>query len=159
MELCPFPKHVIQASYQPFESGYLIWRGDTQEIYVLPANETYFSNWQLLPAVNQTEPIPSAAPPGSYAPGKQFAGLWSSFKIGVAEAKSEGYSPIEMPLNEFLGWATAPEQVYDMTMQFSWGNKGTVASPILLLSFPDQRVATLIAAGGPNSTSGPAWFP
>ena len=144
--LCPFPAQVVRASYQPFEHGYLIWRGDTQEIFVLLANEAYASGWSLHPTID-LRPTLTLAPPELYEPSERFAGLWAS---------DWGKTPTA--LSEILGWATEPEQAYDMTMQFTWGNGGSVPSAVLLLSFPDQHVVSLIALDGANSTSGPAWY-
>ncbi len=77
---CPFPAQSVQGAYQPFEQGLLIWRGDTQQIYILSANQTYYIPWSLQSAINSTNSLPPP-PTGLYAPADRFAGLWSSFRL------------------------------------------------------------------------------
>lgn len=160
---CPFPAQSIQASYQPFEYGHLIWRGDTQEIFILSTNQAYHIPWSLQPAIPQTNPI-TPAPPGLYAPAERFAGLWSSFSKDasvVSKAATAGIGTPEshtLALCEILGWATAPEQTYTMNMQIDLDDtQSGVLFDNMVLSLPDQRLMHLILYDGANGTTGPMW--
>lgn len=85
----------VEAAIQPFERGWLFWRGDRREILALyrtepPTWAIYVDTWtRAQPAAGPEEP-----PPGLHAPRRGFGKLWR-----------------ENPLvRERLGWALAPER-------------------------------------------------
>jgi hypothetical protein len=91
----------IGASYQLFENGAMIWRSDTNEVYVHYNDGTaaYFveNDYAALPEV-QTDDMP---PLDREAPGSGFGKVWANAP-GVREK---------------LGWALAGEAGYTTTLQ------------------------------------------
>jgi hypothetical protein len=100
--VCPVgPASEIPAAFQAFEGGYMLWRGDTREIWVL-ANagwvQRYTDTWVEGETIDIEDP-----PSGRYAPERGFGKVW-----------------VENPVvRRTLGWALALEQGYTMTMQLS----------------------------------------
>ncbi len=92
---CPISAGVTVSpmAAQPFERGWMYWRGDTRQIYALAANGQY---WQLADSWNEGMPAddPAFSPPaGLVQPVRGFGLAWRSTS----------------PLRDALGWATAPE--------------------------------------------------
>jgi hypothetical protein len=104
-EACPLTEPMdVPAAFQPFEGGYMIWRGDTREIYVLnttaqPRLGRYRDTW----TEGDVGDIGASPPSGFYQPVRGFGKVWS-----------------ENPaVRQSLGWATAPEQSYTARIQES----------------------------------------
>ena len=109
----------VQAAYQPFERGFMIWRGDTRQIYVF-SNATGQS--YVVPDTwteNETIDIAAQPPAGLYAPERGFAKVWLN----------------QVDVMNGLGWATGPEMPYSMRVQASADGERTY------LAVPDGRVA------------------
>ena len=92
---CPVSAGVTVSpmAVQPFERGWMYWRGDTRQIYALAANGQY---WQMADTWNEGMPADDPAyspPPGLVQPVRGFGLAWRS-------------TP---PLRDALGWGTAPE--------------------------------------------------
>jgi hypothetical protein len=113
----------ISAAYQPFERGLMLWRGDTEEIYVLYDSgqrvEVHVDRWD-------EEPVEFDAPPPSsdvQQPVRGFGYLW----VNNADIRTG------------LGWATAPEEAYRMTFQPSFDGS-------VYLTLPDDRIVRIQGA-------------
>ncbi len=139
---CPSAPETASAAFQAFEGGYMIWRGDTGQVYALrqPSGAELPFDWF---AFFPTEEVVSRdIPPDRFAPGEHFQRAWAS-------------------LPEYwrsLGWAIAPEQTYSLTLQFSFSPNGRGTSDDLYLSWPDGRIAHLLVyLSAPNHAGGPAW--
>jgi len=98
----PLPKETPGA-IQTFDNGVMIWRGDTQQIYVIYKDRT----WQVFSDTfkeGQAESDPSInVPGGKLQPIRGFGKIWRDNpgmrdKLGWATAKESGYS---MPLQIF----------------------------------------------------------
>ncbi len=94
----------VQAAFQAFEGGYMIWRSDYKRIYVLatrsyPRLDAYLDTWIDGDVID----IDDAPPSGRYQPERGFGKVW-------AEHRS---------VRDALGWATTPEQGYIMNIQTS----------------------------------------
>ncbi len=98
----PLPKETPGA-IQTFDNGVMIWRGDTQQIYVIYKDRT----WQVFSDTfkeGQAESDPSInVPGGKLQPIRGFGKIWRESpsvrdKLGWATAKESGYS---MPLQIF----------------------------------------------------------
>lgn len=153
---CPFPVQDVKASYQPFERGFLIWREDTQEVFLFSTHPDDYLPWSLQSTIQPTRPIPSP-PPGLHAPAERFAGLWSSLDLQVTSVSSAS-QPRTLPLGEILGWAKAPEQTYTMRMQYDLDNtRGAAVFDYLYLTLPDGQVMSLVPYDGVDGTTGPSW--
>ncbi len=108
-----------QAAIQAFEHGFMIWRGDTKQIYALHDGGSlayYNDTWDE----SQPADDPTRVPPeGLYQPVRGFGLLWRT-QAAVAE----------------LGWALAPEQGYEMLFQrfeggtLLLGPQGEVFAPL-----------------------------
>ncbi len=99
---CPSgPERKIGASYQAFENGMMLWRSDTNEIYVFYSDGTaaYFLEGDY---ANLSEPDLEEAPPlDRHAPIRGFGKVWANAP-GVREK---------------LGWAFDEEQGYNASFQ------------------------------------------
>jgi len=112
----------VSGAYQPFERGFMIWRGDTRQIFVF-FNDTGRSlvvpdTWVEGEPLN----ILSQPPAGLYAPERGFGKVW----LNTVEIMNG------------LGWATGPELSYAMRVQES----GRVDDPRTFLALPDGRVVS-----------------
>jgi hypothetical protein len=123
---CLLTQDRIWAAYEPFERGYMIWRSDTREIYVLfngEGYETYEDTWREGNPVN----IPGTPLPGLYVPVRGFGNLYTS----------------QAHLRERLGWATASEVGYTMTVETIPGGSGRYRGTSSYFTLPDDRVINL----------------
>jgi hypothetical protein len=123
---CPLTQDTIWAAYQPFERGFMIWRSDTREIYVLYASgsyETYEDTWHEGDPVD----IPGTPPPGQHAPVRGFGNLYAH----------------QASVREGLGWATAPEAGYSMNVETIQGGSGRYRATSVYFTFPDDQVVNL----------------
>ncbi len=120
---CPADSaNTVQAAFQRFERGYMIWRADTSEIYVLYDSglvNVYRDTWQ-----GETLYYPEAAPEGMYRPDRGFGKLW-----------------IEHPqVRSGVGWALTLEEGYTMRYQRS----GDIKYSRLYLDWPDGTVIYIV---------------
>ena len=100
-DTCPFARTVgVLAAYQPFVGGYMLWRADTQQIYVVYNGGSY----EIYPdtyAEGEDLGIEDEPPDGMFAPIRGFGKVWAS-NPGVRET---------------LGWATSTELGYNSTVE------------------------------------------
>ncbi len=113
----------VQAAYQEFERGAMIWRADTSDIYVL-YRETglvnrYRDTWNGEPIFYEETP-----PPGMYKPDRGFGRVW----VDNPQVRAE------------LGWATSLEQGYTMLHQRS----GDLKYARQYLTLPNGTVIYLV---------------
>jgi hypothetical protein len=123
---CPLTQDYVWAAYEPFERGYMVWRSDRLEIYVLYSDgsyETFEDTWQ------EGEPIdlPGSPPDGLYGPVRGFGHLWA------------GHAHIQ----ERLGWAMAEESGYTMQVETTHGGSGRYPGRTSYLTIPGGRVVNL----------------
>lgn len=118
---CPLLQKTINAAYQPFQNGAMAWRGDSREILVLYADQTYAvfdDTW------TPGETIVTDTPPdGLLAPGQGFGKVWAN----NADARQK------------LGWATAPESSYNMTLETIPSGFGSHLTTDIYFTLPDGR--------------------
>jgi hypothetical protein len=97
---CPVTQTTVEAAFQPFQNGYMIWRADTRQIYVLYDGgqyETYPDTWTESEGYSQGDP-----PPEDYIhPERGFGKVWTT-QPGVRDR---------------LGWAIAPEVSYSTPLE------------------------------------------
>jgi LysM repeat protein len=147
---CLHPAESAPAEFQKFERGFMIWRSDTSEVFVLvqePGRYSFWLLWSATGAVVQT----GTPPAGEYAPGGHFAEVWA--KLGPAEFGGS------QALRDLLGWATSPPNLYTLTAQVRLDAR-FADFDTLYLAWPDGQVAQMFTGGGiPHAgTIGPAWF-
>jgi hypothetical protein len=125
---CPLTHDYVPAAYEPFEGGYMVWRGDTREIYVLYDDGRYKTYYEIYQDTwNEGEPIniEETPPPGLLAPVRGFGKLWAS-QPGV---------------RDILGWATTEEIGYTMLIEtVRVGRHGLTE---IYFELPDHRVVLL----------------
>ncbi len=128
---CPLgPATDVQAAYQPFEGGHMLWRSDTGAIYVLTAiadpNQTYGQVYRFRDTwVEGEEVAVEATPPvGLYQPVRGFGKVWAESAY----------------VRDQLGWATAPEEGYTMRVQTS----GAYRYPYTYMTLPDGRLIYIV---------------
>jgi hypothetical protein len=123
---CPLTRSHVWAAYQPFEGGYMVWRSDIREIYVLYSDgdyETYADIWQEGASVA----IADTPPQGLQAPVRGFGKLWAN----------------QPDVREKLGWAIAVESGYTMAVETISGGSGRYPGTSTWFTLPDNRVVTL----------------
>ncbi len=115
------PDASVAAIFQPFENGWIIWRGDKDTFFILLGDGnllSYRSDSPFRP-VFLNEPTP----PDRFDPHALLAGIWRSW-IG------------QDVVSEMVGWATAPAQTYDARVfgqvEFGFG-----------MTLPDGRYVNL----------------
>lgn len=119
----------VQAAYEAFEGGFMVWHGDTQEIYVFyrepgmtSGEAAYYleSNFAGMPE-SQGDETP---PLDRYAPVSGFGRIWTNAP-GVKDR---------------LGWAMETEHGYAMTVQQVATTRDPRPEFTLYLTLPDERV-------------------
>lgn len=122
-ETCPLgPAATVQAAFQKFEHGFMLWRADTGEILVLYNTgrvERYKDSWQ-----GETITYPETPPSGLVQPIRGFGKVW------VENA----------PVRQALGWAVSLEQGYTMQYQSS----GDFRYSRLYMTWPDGTVIYVV---------------
>lgn len=119
---CPISQTTVDAAYQPFENGLMLWRADSDTIYVLytPTRrfETYPDTW----VEGQANPVTDAPPAGYSKPERGFGWVWGS----------------NPAVRAGLGWALAQETAYRMTVEQHSGAWNE--PPRLMFTLPDGTV-------------------
>lgn len=124
---CPTSQGLAPMALQRFEHGWLLWRGDTKEIYALTSNGAS-GTWAVYPDTwreGQPESDPALQPPkGRLQPVRGFGLVWRT-QLGGPQAG--------------IGWALEPEQGYSGAWQAFNGG--------LLIAAPQGRVFALFING------------
>ncbi len=121
---CPLNEATtVQAAFQAFQGGVMIWRADTSEILVL-YNSGMVSRFRDTWQEGETVAIDETPPAGLYAPVRGFGKVWAS----------------DQGVRNGLGWATTLEQGYTMQYQTS----GDYKYARLYLTWPDGRIAYIV---------------
>ncbi len=123
---CPLSGETqVEAIYQPFERGFMIWRGDTRQIYVFYNDSGTVSVAPDTYVEGEPITILTQAPEGLYAPARGFGKLW----LQSVENMS------------VLGWASAPELPFTMRVQQS----GAYTNARTYFALPDGRILYVMA--------------
>ncbi len=127
LNACPLgPVETIQAAFQSFERGFMVWRPDTnsETVWVFveqgPGSHVFIDGWQG-EAIN----FDQQPPDGLFQPVRGFGKVW---------VENEW-------VRQSLGWATADEVAYDMELQQT---QTAYNATHHLFSLPDGR---LVKAG------------
>jgi hypothetical protein len=123
---CPLSRDRVEAAYEPFERGHMVWRGDTREIYVLYDDgfyQAYEDTWHEGDPVD----IEGTPPQGFFAPARGFGNLWAK----------------QQEVRDALGWATAEESGYAMLLETVPGGSGRYGGIGVYFTLPDGRVVNL----------------
>lgn len=121
---CPLEAaRTVQAAYQEFERGFMIWRADTSDIYVF-FRDTGLVNRFRDTWLGEVVAYPEEPPVGRYKPDRGFGRVW-----------------VDNPqVRASLGWATNFERGYTAWVQRS----GDYKYARLYLSLPDGTVIYLV---------------
>ncbi len=108
--VCPISRVVTDAAYQRFQNGFMVWRSDSQSIFVVQDNgiyEVHSDTWT-------GQAVETAPPPdGFIAPQRGFGWLW-----------------VNNPhLQESLGWATGQEISYSSPFEVTSESSGLFTLP------------------------------
>ena len=97
---CPVNQQTVQIATQAFESGLMVWRADTRQIYTLFTGGSYL----VFPDTWTTDivyELPSEPPANLIAPLRGFGYVWATNDV----------------VRNGLGWATAQEQSATVTLE------------------------------------------
>lgn len=107
---CPVGQAITtSAAWQPFETGLMLWRQDTNLIYILTTNRTNFmgDTWRqdIDPAFDSTIQPPADL----FQPVRGFGKIWREQPaireaLGWATAEEQGFSAIIQPFTNGLAW-------------------------------------------------------
>jgi LysM repeat protein len=154
---CPLAVQNVKGAYQAFEHGHLVWRSDTDQIIVIPANPDYYIPWSIEAGNGHPDPF-GQTPPGLHPPGEHFAALWSSHRVEASSTGAGTPGQSSMLLGPLLGWAVGPEVLYTPAIQLDLDNtQSGILNDHLFVTLPDGRVASLSLYGGAGGTNGPSW--
>jgi len=124
-DTCPQTQETVNAAYQLFEQGHMIWNGNTQTIYVLFPDghwEAFADTWQP----GDPDPVAGDLPEGLIVPVRGFGKIWEQI----------GGAPV-------LGFATAAEQSYSATWETHPLLDGGQTAYTPHFTLPDGRVGHL----------------
>jgi hypothetical protein len=133
MDFCPLaPAQQVDALYQPFEKGFIIWRGDTRESYAFSTltgdtegSAIRYSSEAYAEDAFADVPVPpqyaSEIPFGFYQPVGDIGHVWKDARWLLS-----------------LGWAKAEATPYTATVQDSYA--GSFGSLIAYMTLPDGRI-------------------
>jgi hypothetical protein len=99
---------VVWAAWEPFERGYMLWRWDTDKVYVFykqDGTNRSAGTWKLWDEPwpgGDEDCVDAPVPPGKYEPVRGFCWLWREFLGGP---------------NGPLGWATGEEKGFCVKVQ------------------------------------------
>jgi serine/threonine protein kinase len=126
---------MIWAAWEPFERGYMLWRSDTDSVYVLNMQDgtnLFAGTWQLRTEKwdgSNPDGVGLSPPPGLHEPMRGFGWLWRTYlggpgsQVGWAREEEKGFcaniQPFESGLvfgsstvtycqDEMFNWATHP---------------------------------------------------
>ncbi|MGQ9848745.1 MAG: hypothetical protein ACUVSU_01710 [Aggregatilineaceae bacterium] len=121
---CPLEAaRTVQAAYQEFERGFMIWRADTSDIYVFFRDTGLVNRFRDM-WMGEAVEYPEEPPVGRYKPDRGFGRVW-----------------VDNPqVRAGLGWATNFERGYTTWVQRS----GDFKYSRLYLTLPDGTVIYLI---------------
>ena len=114
----------VQAAYQPFEGGLMLWRNDTGGIWVLTHTGTVLHYEEATYGTRPANPVTETPPEGLHKPVSGFGRVWGNFER----------------VRNALGWATVPERGYTMTVQAGQPS-GFMA--YFYMTLPDGRVVQI----------------
>ena len=122
---CP-TRNVFDASatYQAFENGYMVWRADTNEIYVHYSDSSAAYFLEASYAGFEDAVLEEMPPLDRFAPESGFGKVWANAP-GVREK---------------LGWALAPEQSYQVRIQPVATTREPRPEFVLYMTQPDGQV-------------------
>ena len=111
----------ISAAYEPFESGFMIWRGDNDMIYVM------LNTGEVKPLYSARgladNPVTDTPPAGRTKPVSGFGRVWGSYT----------------DVRAALGWALDAEQGYTATISTTAPNAQFPPDLYFTISLPDGR--------------------
>lgn len=120
--ICSLPAQQasVQAAYQPYQNGFMLWRQDTGDVWVFSGSSVLkYAEAAYGPLPDN--PVTDAPPQGMVRPISGFGRVWGNFEN----------------VRSLVGWATAPEQGYTMTVQFT---AAPVITNYFYMTLPDSRV-------------------
>jgi hypothetical protein len=126
---CPAAEaHTLQAAFQPFENGSMIWRGDNGGVYVLYNSREVAIYGEAIYAGLPDAQVTETLPAGRFQPVSGFGRVWANLP-GVRDR---------------LGWATAAEQGYSMTLQDVLVSPDPSVNYSLFFTLPNSRVVGIV---------------
>ncbi len=116
------------AAYEPFERGFMIWRQDTQVVYVFTDNSgTTYQTVDVATYQNWPSPTTVSLPrDGLVVPVNAFGKVWQEMVGGTYFYSS-------------IGWATAPERGYNATINRYSNDCYVKCIAYFHLTLPDGR--------------------
>lgn len=122
---CPgYNISTLQAAYQPYQNGFMIWRSDTRIVWIF-TNDGIVTWFYPESYENQPDnPVTDSPPAGLVKPISGFGRVWGNNAF----------------VQNALGWATAAEQGYSMTLETDSGQI------FYYFNLPDGRLVQLSTA-------------
>lgn len=120
----------VQASYMPFEGGFMFWVGDTNQIYVLTGGADEFAGTFNVYQDTWREGMPETdpniqAPEGFVQPARGFGQAWRTYpgvrdSLGWGTSDSQGYTALVVRDGEDMILSAPNNRVYRMLADGTW---------------------------------------
>jgi subtilisin family serine protease len=122
---CPdAPAATVWSAYQPFERGFMLWRMEPDEVWVLLNDGSFFYFTATMIAQLPDNPLTELAPSGFTAPVSGFGRAWGNTAL----------------VHSSLGWALGNEHGYDAQMQHSKTIIDGSVTQMIYFALPDGSV-------------------
>ncbi len=130
LDVCPAPPITTEAAYQSFEHGFMLWLRNSGDVWVFVdsargSDRAHWFDFAQSQYARFEPATPEVPPTGRIEPVGAFERVWHNLAGWDQNIRAE------------LGWATAQESTYMLTMQVV----GRTSHVHTYLSLPDGRVA------------------
>lgn len=123
-DVCPDAPSVVQAAFQRYNGGFMLWFGDSGSVIVF-FSDGHYAIFPQSSYAGYPDAAPETPPVGLVMPVNGFGRVW---------AHLSDYSGV--PIRTQLGWANVPESGYQATRQVA----GRTSHVHTYVSLPDGRI-------------------
>jgi serine/threonine protein kinase len=145
---CPTASSAITwAAWQPFERGYMLWRSDTDHVYILhlqDGSDLYAGTWQLRTEKwdgSNPDGVGLSPPPGLHEPVRGFGWLWRTYlggpgsQLGWAREEEKGFCANFQPFDAGLIFGSSTV-AYCQDQLYNWATHPSFI-PLLFALYGD----------------------
>lgn len=145
---CPTAGSAITwAAWQSFERGYMLWRSDTDHVYILhmqDGSDLYAGTWQLRTDTwdgSNPDGVGLSPPPGLYEPVRGFGWLWRTYlggpgsQLGWAREEEKGFCANFQPFDAGLIFGSSTV-TYCQDQLYNWATHPSFI-PLLFALYGD----------------------
>jgi serine/threonine protein kinase len=148
---CPTgPANITWAAWEPFERGHMLWREDTNLVYVLHfrnGTDTSAGDWRLIVDEwdgSNPDGIGLSPPPGLYEPKRGFGWVWRTYlggpssQVGWAREEEKGFCAKFQPFEQGLILHSSTVEFCHEENLYNWATNPSF-SPLFFALYEDGR--------------------